>query len=368
MIRHPLGHLLGFPFLSVFVQVGLSSAFPQLRDLYQSDILAGTALAAAPLAALLIGPFWGVPIRRFGERPVIAAAAALATLSMLAQAAFLPSPAAMITSRFFFGLADSALVAAILVSGSKAGLSPAAERTYFSLFETFASSGAIAGPLLLGSAFVFAPRLTLAVSGALFGVYLAGSFSRLRSFPPAPPHMRRKVSPRLIAPTAFAVAMLSVLVAFEVYVPSFVEAQTANPVLGKLVVTVFEGLVVLGTVLKARIPGLPLAVPLLCFAAIGIAYLVSASLPLLALLAGVTAVGLGLSLSLGNEYASAVTAGYEESGMTVYSAFKISGNFFGPYIPAIGFPVLLLPLSALALVATGLVALKDKMIKQEDSA
>jgi hypothetical protein len=69
---------------------------------------------------------------------------------------------------------------------------------------------------------------------------------------------------------------------------------------------------------------------------------------------------IGLCLTMSNEFAASVARGAEESSMSVFISFKVSGGFFGPYVAALGSPLLFAPLAALALV-TGLVLAVHKV-------
>jgi len=69
---------------------------------------------------------------------------------------------------------------------------------------------------------------------------------------------------------------------------------------------------------------------------------------------------LGLSLTMSSEYASILSKGFEDTGMSVFSSLRISGNIFGPYLAALSMPFVLITLSAITIVSAGLLTVSEE--------
>lgn len=377
--------LLALPFFSVFVQIGLSASFPELRAIYGSAVWASSFLGAAPLGVLIAGPLHGLATRRWGTGRVLtgsligwAAASALLVLT-------LATPLLAVPLRFFLGLCDASLSIAPMVIATKAIGSERERARYYGAFETAASVGAITGPLAVGGLFLVAPRLALAVLAAMAALCAlilrnripevgggdAAHGSRSGAGAADDPGSQRaeagarsaerlsasfKIPPAMFIPVLFGVATIVVLVAIETALPGFVVEQMGVPVAGKAAVTLFELIAVGGVIAKSRVPGTYSWVLFALAAALGAAFL-AAGAALTAVLLVATAFLIGLCLTMSNEYAAVVAAGSEESSMSVYVSFKVSGGFFGPYVAALGTPLLFLPLAGLAVLTGGLILL-----------
>jgi len=363
--------LLMLPLLSVLTQVGLTASFPQLREFYGSVLRASTFIAVMPFAAMCTGTIWGVVVRKIGLNASVLLSLGGWSLTIVLYSFLLPIFPVVIALRALQGVFDAGFAALPLVAGSRPGFSERERVRYLGLFETLATVGAIAGPLAMGSVFLFSPRGALwavAGLGLLTIVFFAlrrpeerrkrAGLRAAAAGTGAPrkrrlePETHRHFSFRILLPAAFAVSALVLLVAAETFIPVAVEARYGSPLLGKLVVTIYEAVVVVGVMGKARIPGVRRFIPLALGACFGVSYLARDVTPLLAAGMLLSAVGIGLALTMGNEFAARTSAGFEEHGMSLYASLKISGGFIGPYFAAFGFPFVLLPLGALSLVST----------------
>lgn len=141
------------------------------------------------------------------------------------------------------------------------------------------------------------------------------------------------------------------LSAFELLVPTVIEAHTSRPLLGKIAAMAFEIAVVVGVIVKARLVGLFRWLPVLTAAMIAVGFVVASNLPVLVVILLGVGLGIGAQVSMGNELAALSVRGFENAGMGAYATLRITGSFAGPMFLTIPFPLLLAVLAAVALMA-----------------
>ena len=374
-------HLIILQLLSVLAHVGTASGYPQLREFYGSAVLASSFLAAVPLAAMVAGPLWGPVARRMGTRRAVTLAVVGWSVTMFLLGATMGSPVVGIALRGLHGAFDVALVSLPLVAATRE-LSDAGERRrFFGFFETAASVGAIVGPLTVGVLMITSLRwafIAIAAAGPLY--LLAARPARDRAAggaaghsAPAPaadgaaaagnpqggatgpgPGTRGPIPREMIVPGIYAIGVLVLISANEAFLPEYVEREIGAAWMGKLAVAIYEILVIAGVTLKSRIDGTRMWPPAVTGAVFLAALLLSGWTAAVLVLLGATAVGIGMSLTMSHEFAAHRAAGDAEAGMTVYASMRISGAVIGPYVVALGFPILLLPLAAVSLASAPL--------------
>lgn len=368
--------------------MGTASGYPQLRELYGSALSASSFLAAVPLAAMFFGPLWGPISRRLGLRRSLLVAVSGWSVTMLLLGLTMGPPAVGIVLRAAHGAFDVALVSLSLAAATRSIADRAERRRFFSLFETAASVGAIFGPLTVGLLMLVSMRWAFIALAGLGAAYIpfvlrqgalpvdatgrsAGSGgagggerpedaaeSARSSDGGRPPATRRPVFPvAMIAPGVYAIAVLVLISASEAFLPGYLEGVLQRPWLGKLGVALYEVLVIGGVLLKSRIDGTrywpPVVTGIALAAAATVALFGGASVAIVGLLA-LSGVGIGMSLTMSHEFAAHMTGGDAEGGMTVYASMRISGAVVGPYLVALGFPALLLPLAAVSVLSAPL--------------
>lgn len=379
-----LTHLIILQLTSVLAHVGIASGYPQLRELYDSAVLASSFLAAVPLSAMLLGFIWGPIVRRIGLRASILLAVSGWSLTFALLGVFGAVPAAGIALRALHGVFDVAFVSLPLAVATRRLTDSGERRRFFGLFETSASIGAIIGPLTVGSLMLISLPWAFLALAAVGPAYLLYAWPKLprraaattaESAPAAsesggaasgaPEAPRRRVAPIVLVPSLYAISVLILISASEAFVPEYVETSLGAAWLGKLAVAVYEMLVIAGVMLKTRLSGYRPGAPLLTGLVFGIGFLVSQSevfvLPLLAL----SAVGIGMSLTMSHEFAAHTVGANAEGGMTTYASLRISGGIVGPYVAALGFPLLLLPLAAVSLVSAPLLRWRPRAVRSE---
>lgn len=356
-------HLIALQLASVLAHVGIASGYPQLRALYGSAVLASSFLAAVPLSAMLAGSIWGPIARRVGMGRAITLAVAGWSASFLLIGLFIANPAVAIALRAVHGVFDIAFASLPLAAATRSLPDAGRRRRFFGAFETAASVGAIVGPLTVGNLMLLSPRWAFIMLAAFAPLYLPLARGALRRAPS--PAAREAARPagaaaragearggvplHMLAPSLYAVGVIILISASEAFLPGFIEETTGIPWMGKVGVAVYEILVILGVLLKSRIAGTRIWAPALTglvFAATGAT---AGVVPLVYALLAVSAVGIGMSLTMSHEFAAHTAGEDAEGGMSVYASIRISGGVIGPYVAALGFPVLLVPLAVVSL-------------------
>lgn len=361
------------PLIDVLTEVGFASAYPQLLALHGTSLRASAIVAAGPLAAVTTGWMWGRIVRRRGLACGVRLAVVGWSAAMLLMVAGLDSFVVMMIARtlqggFAAGFAAIPFIAATRSDRGGDDRSLCSRR--MSRIEVAASVGAILGPVTVGSGMVLAPRITLGVV-ALVPVCLLPALRRrldatvtlgaaTASGPRTPPtagdqhnseeQIRGRLH-RVVRPVLYAAMVGLLLSAFELLVPTVIEAHTSRPLLGKIAAMAFESAVVIGVMVKARLVGLFRWLPLLTAAMIALGFVAASNLAVLVVLLLGVGLGIGAQVSMGNELAALSVRGFETAGMGAYATLRITGSFAGPMFLTIPFPLLLAVLAAVALMA-----------------
>lgn len=292
------------PFVDVLTEIGIASAFPQLRAAYGSAFQASLMVAVSPLFAVLTGWLWGALAKRASIGRVVGGAmlgwAAVTMILGLTIGRFVPA----LALRALQGTFSAGFVALPFIVFARHARGERERTKSFGTLETSASAGAIVAPVSVGAVLAVAPQTVLIVLG---GVMLVVVVPWLRGAPTGadvPPGPEGEMPPgrviarRVFVPTVFAAGIALVLGAFETLIPTVVEDT-------------------FGSVLA----GFPV----------------------------------GAAVTMGNEYAAARVEGSEDVGMGLYSTLRITGSFLGPLFMNIRYPAVLAALAAVALACAGLV-------------
>ena len=407
----PWSILLGLPFLDVVAEIGLASAFPQLRGLYGSAFRASIVVSMSPLLAVAAGWFWGGSVSRRGLNPVFRWAAAGWVASVALLAVTIDLFAAALAARALQGFFSAGFAALPFIAVTRASSSQEIRARLFGRIETAVSAGAILAPISLGLAFSSAPRLSLAglaVAALLFfGVSLRAGrpaeseaargrrhraaerreetrptraetaapprpeTARPSETPPGPQPARPTSSERapaaashgganhvhrlVLLPALFAALVAAQLGALETLIPLLGEQWRGSVAAGKGLTMLFEVAVVIGIVRKGIRPGVHALWTVGIALVLTSAYML-ASTPSVAIVLLVAAgFPVGAAVTMGNELAGMRVAGSEEVGMGLYATLRITGSFAGPLFMNIPYPALLLGLIALGVAETGIV-------------
>ncbi|WP_165973993.1 MFS transporter [Marinitoga lauensis] len=359
-MKKNLKYILILPFLQVFVQVGIASSFPQLTEIFNSTLLASTFIGITPLISIIFGSFWGKILETKGESKTFLYSMALWSTAIYLSGVSLKLPVLAIIFRAIQGIADSALFSNALTVISKADFSQKEQTKYFGLVEFLASFGAVMGPMVIGTGFIYMSHYILMTVGVILFI---GTLFVYKQLPVIEIHSEKvkkqvtKFSPRIFLAAFFGIMTLAVIVGFQATMPLFIEKHISNPVFGKIYISIFALSLMLGNLFKHKISGIKIWIPLATFATLMLAiFLSTVSMVVFLLLIIVSGLFLGLSLTMSSEYASYLSVGFEEKGMAVFSAFRISGNFFGPYLSLFysmgGMNFFMLVLSIISLVST----------------
>ncbi|AEX85693.1 hypothetical protein XO10_06350 [Marinitoga sp. 1135] len=331
-----LKYILALPFLQVFVQVGIASSFPQLTEMFGSAWLASTFIGITPLVSIVFGSFWGKILEKHGESKTFLFSMVIWSVSLYLSGLSLSYPILAIVFRGFQGIADSALFANALTVITKGDFSKQEKAKYFGMVEFLASFGAVMGPLVIGSGFIYIPKHTLTALGVLLFIFTLIIYKQLPVIEIHSEYSKKQVakfSPRIFLAAFFGIITIAIVVGFQVTMPLFVEGIVDNPLYGKIYTSIFALLLMLGNLFKHKVHGVKLWIPLGTFATLSIAMFVNSfSLVGFLIFVLVSGIFLGLSITMSSEYASILSVGFEEKGMAVFSAFRLSGNFFGPYL------------------------------------
>lgn len=328
--------ILALPFLQVFVQVGIATSFPQLTDIFGSSLLASTFIGITPLVSIIFGSFWGKILEKKGESKTFLYSMSLWTTALYLSGLSLKVPILAIIFRAIQGIADSALFSNALTVISKSNLSAKEQTKYFGLVEFLASFGAVAGPLVIGTGFIYMSHyilMTVAIILFIATLFVYKQLPVIEIHPEKAKKQVTKFSPRIFLAAFFGILTLAIIVGFQATMPFFLESYVNNPIFGKLYISIFSLSLMIGNLYKHRISGIKIWIPLATAATLTISMLmINTSVFGFLFLIIISGLFLGLSLTMSSEYASYLSVGFEEKGMAVFSAFRISGNFFGPYL------------------------------------
>lgn len=350
--------LLFLPCIDVLAEVGVASSFPQLKAFYGTSFRASAVISISPFLTVVSGWIWGRLGGRFGMRTTIRAAMLGWSAGVIFFGLFLHDFGVACIMRGMQGLFASGFAALPFIGFTKATGDQRQRTRYYGHLETSISIGAIAAPVLVGTAFASYPGFTMAAIGAL--VLLLALFSGkidLRWHPTGDAQAAGDKRPekglkvRVLIPTIYASAIALILGACETLIPTIGEGFTDSLLFGKLMTTAFEITVVAGILLKTGRPGIRPTLPLLMTAGLATGYLTASfTLPVIILLI-ILGLCIGLQITMGNEYASHSVRGFEETGMGLYSTLRGSGSFLGPLFMNFGFPLILPMLAAVSVIA-----------------
>ncbi|WGS65939.1 MFS transporter [Marinitoga aeolica] len=359
-MKKNLRYILILPFLQVFVQVGIASSFPQLTKIFDSTLLASTFIGITPLVSIIFGSFWGKILESKGESKTFLYSMALWSTAIYLSGLSLKLPILAIIFRAIQGIADSALFSNALTVISKAEFSQKEQTKYFGLVEFLASFGAVMGPIIIGTGFIYMSHYILMTVGVILFIGTLFVYKQLPIIEIHSENVKKQVtkfSPRIFLAAFFGILTLAVIVGFQATMPLFIEKHISNPIFGKIYISIFALSLMLGNLFKHKISGVKIWIPLATFATLILAIFLSTfSIVVFLLLIVISGLFLGLSLTMSSEYASYLSVGFEEKGMAVFSAFRISGNFFGPYLSLFysmgGMNFFMLVLSIISLIST----------------
>ena len=406
--------LVALPCVDVITEIGVASAFPQLRAAYGSVFRASVVVSVSPLFAVVTGWIWGMLANRVTLKRVVAPAIGGWSVVTVALGAGIAVFEAALVLRALQGVFAAGFAALPFIALSRDTRNEHDRAKRMGMVEVSISAGAIAAPVTVGTLLAVAPQAVLSALGGgalvLLGLWLwaaeerdgalereaqAAASERGSAVTPGPGAATQHGEPDrqhpaaatqhgepaggdsaaaggsvvaggragapgpggmhiarwVMLPTLFASGIALILGAFETLIPTVAEDVFDSVMAGKSVTMAFEVAVVCGIVYKARRPGIALHVPLLVAGVIGAAYVFAGSAVWLMVFAGLP---VGAGVTMGNEYAAASVAGFEEVGMGLYSTLRITGSFLGPLVMNVAYPHVLLLLAAVSLACGGL--------------
>ncbi len=377
------GILVALPFIDVLTEIGVASAFPQLRSAYGTAFRASLVVAMSPLFAVLTGWLWGALARRAPMVRIVAAAMAGWGLVTVTLGLTVGTFAVALVLRALQGAFSAGFAALPFIVFTRHAQDKRERTKSFGTLETAVSAGAIFAPISVGTLLASAPHTVLAALGGTMVVFVGlwvrdapGSWTLGRRAGPGPASSHAGPAPggvvpgpsiarRVLVPTAFAAGIALVLGAFETLIPTVVEDAFASVIGGKVTTMAFELAVVAGILIKARRPAVGRRLPLVLALVVGVAYAAEVGAPELvgAQISTLAAVGfmalaggpIGAAVTMGNEYAAARAEGAEDVGMGLYSTLRITGSFLGPLFMNIRYPAVLASLAAVSIVCALLV-------------
>ncbi|HPO28342.1 MAG TPA: MFS transporter, partial [Petrotogaceae bacterium] len=245
------------PFMSIFVQVGFSSAFSQLSHIYSSSVAASTFIGITPLTGVFLGFLWAGMLKRYGERRTFLTALTGWSVSIFFIGIFLDNIFAAIIFRAVQGVFEPALYSTALTGVSKSNLSMNEKVKSYGIIELMGSLGAIAGPSIIGNSFLLDPKPVI-IGFSLFCILLCFfGFKRIDTMKAdREKHEKTTFSFEIFKAVFFGLAVLLSIVAIQVALPSFVEDRLSNPFLGKIMVSAFSLFLMIGNLVKHRIKGI----------------------------------------------------------------------------------------------------------------
>lgn len=338
------------PFMSIFVQVGFSSAFSQLSHIYSSSVAASTFIGITPLTGVFMGFLWAGMLKRYGERRTFLTALTGWSVSIFFIGIFLDNIFAAIIFRAVQGVFEPALYSTALTGVSKSNLSMNEKVKSYGIIELMGSLGAIAGPSIIGNSFLLDPKSVI-IGFSLFCILLSFfGFKRIDTMKAdREKHEKTTFSFEIFKAVFFGLAVLLSIVAIQVALPSFVEDRLSNPFLGKIMVSAFSLFLMIGNLVKHRIKGINSWMILFAALFLFFAYMAIDIPVLFVIFLNIAGFFLGISMTMSSEYASMISSNFKDTGMTLFSSLRTSGNFIGPYIAQGNMGSLVLFLSIISL-------------------
>lgn len=321
------------PFMSIFIQVGFSSAFSQLSHIYSSSVAASTFIGITPLTGVFLGFLWAGMLKRYGERRTFLTALTGWSVSIFFIGIFLDNIFAAIIFRAVQGVFEPALYSTALTGVSKSDLSMNEKVKSYGIIELMGSLGAIAGPSIIGNSFLLEPKPVI-IGFSLFCILLCFfGFKRIDTMKAdREKHEKTTFSFEIFKAVFFGLAVLLSIVAIQVALPSFVEDRLSNPFLGKIMVSAFSLFLMIGNLVKHRIKGINSWMILFAALFLFFAYMAIDIPVLFVIFLNIAGFFLGISMTMSSEYASMISSNFKDTGMTLFSSLRTSGNFIGPYI------------------------------------
>lgn len=344
------------PFFSVFTQVGIASSFTQIKEIFNSEFFASTFIAITPLVSMIIGPLWGKFLSKYGEKRTYSISLFFWGIIVMLISFFLYNPILSIILRAVQGFFDPVFYNISLTGVSKSSLNIKNKSKFYGYIEIMGSLGAILGPLILGSFFIYYPKQFLFLLSIIVLFYLFFTFKKIKNFEVDVLNKKesKKFSLLILLATFYGISVLISIVALQVVLPIYVEQIYENAILGKVIASLFSVGLMIGNFAKHKLIGIKKIMPIFTGIILFISYLfIDNSIIFLSILF-IGGIFLGLSLTMSSEYASVLSKGFENTGMSFFSSLRISGNIFGPYLAAMAIPNLFILLSALTIVSTGL--------------
>lgn len=338
------------PFLSIFVQVGFSSAFSQLSNIYSSSVAASTFIGVTPLTGIFLGFLWARMLKRYGERKTFLTALTGWAVSIFFVGIFLNNIFAAIIFRAVQGIFEPALYSTALTGVSKSNMSVSEKVKSYGIIELMGSLGAVAGPSVIGNSFLFDPKPVIVGFSVFCILFCFFGFKRIDTIrADLENHEKSTFSFEIFKAVFFGLAVLLSIVAIQVALPSFVEDRFSNPFLGKMMVSAFSLFLMIGNLVKHRIKGINSWMILFAALFLFFAYMTIDISILFVIFLNIAGFFLGINMTMSSEYASMISSNFKDTGMTLFSSLRTSGNFIGPYIAQGNMGSLVLFLSVISL-------------------
>ncbi|AFG37112.1 MFS transporter [Spirochaeta africana] len=330
------------PFIDVLTEVGLATAYPQLKHIYNSPLQASSLIAVGPLAAVTTGWCWGPFVRRYGVKTGMVTALLIWSAALGGMSVLLAQYPAALLLRLLHGFGGAGMAAVPFIAAATRSTHTATQSRRMGRIELSASLGAISGPLVFGSAMVLSPRLALTgVAGtgmALFGTIL---LAVPRSQPPsrekpAKPATAVPVLQHMAPAILYAIIAACLLSALETLIPTAAESATDSALAGKIAAALFEAIVLAGILYQSRQihpdtrAGGLLAIAFSCLL-LSVVLPGEAWLPMVLLLI-LSGLWVGRMVAGGNQFAARRAQNAAARGMGLYSTIRISGSIIGPML------------------------------------
>ncbi len=385
-IRGEIVYLVILPVLDVSAEVGIASAYPQFLRIYGSTGLASVFVAMSAFTAVSTGLIWGLSARKLGVRVSLMFAMFGWGVSTIALGLFYREVGIALAARAAQGAFSAGFAGLPFIAITQREQRQQSRVRGLSLVETAISVGAISAPMTVGLAISVSAARTFLLLGALVLVLLvvlgcrtvlgAVWHARKNQDDVRTPASEPSGSPdslkdsqyrtgrngilhaafRVAAPTTFAALTAVVLSALETLVPALGESATGSVLAGKVAVTCFECLVVVGVLTKGRSVGLRRTVPVLLGAGFAGVYLFASWQIAVVVALCLLGIAVGNQITMGNELAAERAKGLEEHGMALYATLRISGSFIGPLFMNLGYPLVFAALAVVSLLAAVVIA------------
>ncbi len=372
--------------LDVSAEVGIASAYPQFLRIYGSTGPASLFVAMSAFTAVSTGWIWGLSARRLGVRVSLMLAMLGWGISTIVLGVFYREVGIALAARAAQGAFSSGFAGLPFIAMTQREQRHRFRVRGLSVVETAISIGAISAPMTVGLAISVSAARTFVLLGALVLALLVvlgcrtvlGAVWHARenqddvrtpaSEPSGSPdsmadrrHRTERngilhAALRVAAPTTFAAITALVLSALETLIPALGESATGSVLAGKVAVTCFECLVVVGILAKGRSAGNRRRVPVFVAAGFVGGYVFASWQIAVIVILCVLGIAVGNQITMGNELAAERAKGLEEHGMALYATLRISGSFIGPLFMNLGYPLVFAALAVVSLLAAIVIA------------